>query len=555
MPARAPSTGQWWRIAPWLVAGVLAAAGLSATGTIAPLGSEAAPTEFSAARAMEHIAVVARSPHPVGSAAIETARRYLIDELTELGLELDLQTIEAPDVYGTGDTVDVVNVIAWIPGNAHTKAVVLMAHYDTFPTSPGANDNTAAVATLLETARALRAGPALANDIVFLFTDAEEPSGRLGARSFAAVPGLVDRLGIVVNFEANGSTGASLLVETSGPESWLIDQHASAAPHPAAFSFLPETVRLLGEIGTDFDVFRDAGVAGLHFAYLRGSPIYHTQADDIASVDPGAVQHHGSHALAIAKHFGNLDLDAIPSSTGGVYFTLGRFVVRYPAAWSLPFALGAIAVWVLALSAWRRPVPVALGAVARSAGTHAAAIVTATVVGTVLWLVVTGLRSSPGTTESYTYGVLVATVAVFVGHRLVARFDGGDPSAARYACISLWAGLAVVTAWTLPGLAYLFVWPALVAAACVVWRPGSPTVALTRFSLVAAVTIMVTAPAIDVFFLLAQPRPGNPDSDLTVVAFVPLVLTLLVAALLASGWHRVSEGVGAGRAAEGASRP
>ena len=49
----------------------------------------------------------------------------------------------------------------------------MFAHYDSVQVSYGANDDGAGVSTLLETARALKAGPPPVNDIVFLFTDAD----------------------------------------------------------------------------------------------------------------------------------------------------------------------------------------------------------------------------------------------------------------------------------------------------------------------------------------------------------------------------------------------
>jgi hypothetical protein len=48
------------------------------------------------------------------------------------------------------------------------------------PTGPGASDDGSGVAALLETARALAIGTPLRNDVIFLFTDAEEV-GLLGA--------------------------------------------------------------------------------------------------------------------------------------------------------------------------------------------------------------------------------------------------------------------------------------------------------------------------------------------------------------------------------------
>ena len=41
---------------------------------------------------------------------------------------------------------------------------------------------------------------------------------------------------------------------------------------------------LCGDVGTDFDPFRNAGIPGVHVVYMRGSPIYHSPADNVASV-------------------------------------------------------------------------------------------------------------------------------------------------------------------------------------------------------------------------------------------------------------------------------
>jgi hypothetical protein len=103
--------------------------------------------------------------------------------------------------------------------------------------------------------------------------------------------------------------------------------------------------------------------------------------------------------------------------------------------------------------------------------------------------------------------------------------------------VGLWTLLAVVTAATLPGFSYLFGWPALAGVGGLLWRPCRRASAILRFSLIAAATLVLMAPAVDVFFSLAQPRPGNPDSEVTAVMIVPLVLVVLVASLLTSGWQ------------------
>jgi Zn-dependent M28 family amino/carboxypeptidase len=67
---------------------------------------------------------------------------------------------------------------------------------------------------MLETARALASGEPLRNDIVMIFTDGEE-AGLLGASSFVAEHPRGAKGGVVLNWEATGNAGPSVLFETS----------------------------------------------------------------------------------------------------------------------------------------------------------------------------------------------------------------------------------------------------------------------------------------------------------------------------------------------------
>ena len=62
------------------------------------------------------------------------------------------------------------------------------------------------MAALLETARALKSGPRLANDIVILLTDGEE-IGLMGSSTFVQERGSATDVGAVFNFEARGTSG------------------------------------------------------------------------------------------------------------------------------------------------------------------------------------------------------------------------------------------------------------------------------------------------------------------------------------------------------------
>jgi acetylornithine deacetylase/succinyl-diaminopimelate desuccinylase-like protein len=150
--------------------------------------ASAPPAEFSAERAFRHVEALAREPRPVGTPAHARARKYIVGELQALGLSPQIQETAVADPKSPVDPEmsvagTVQNVIARLARTGGTKAILLLSHYDSVATGPGASDDGSGVATLLETARALQAGPPLKNDVILLFTDAEEV-GLLGARAF-----------------------------------------------------------------------------------------------------------------------------------------------------------------------------------------------------------------------------------------------------------------------------------------------------------------------------------------------------------------------------------
>ena len=151
-----------------------AAWGIAASATLHgavpdPVPASAPAIEFSSARALDHIRVVAREPHPMGSPANAAVRDYLVSELSRFGLLQRATTAyyPLPGIVQAGTSE---NVLARLGGtNGDGKSFLIAAHYDSVPTSPGATDNGAGVAAVLETLRALKAGPALRNDVIFLF--------------------------------------------------------------------------------------------------------------------------------------------------------------------------------------------------------------------------------------------------------------------------------------------------------------------------------------------------------------------------------------------------
>ena len=115
---------------------------------------------------------------------------------------------------GSTEMARVRNVVAVLPGSDPTGRLYLMAHHDSVETGPGAADDAAGVSALLESVRALTEGPQLRNDVVVVLTDAEEAC-LCGAEAFAASHPLASGGGVVLNFEARGTTGPPIMFETS----------------------------------------------------------------------------------------------------------------------------------------------------------------------------------------------------------------------------------------------------------------------------------------------------------------------------------------------------
>src|ERR687894_2768552 len=167
---------RWIGVVVALVLGALAAVSLLALKPPDPLPVSAPANEFSAERAFSHVQQIAERPHPVGSAANAEVRDYLVGQLEDLGLRPTVQeATSARTKERVASIARVHNIHARIPGSAPTGHVLLVAHYDSVPRAPGAADDGAGVATILEIVRAITSGSPPRNDIDIVFTDAEEP--------------------------------------------------------------------------------------------------------------------------------------------------------------------------------------------------------------------------------------------------------------------------------------------------------------------------------------------------------------------------------------------
>jgi len=114
--------------------------------------------------------------------ALDAAAAYVQRELAGTGAVVEAQTY---DVKGQPAT----NFVVERPGTTKADEVVLLgAHYDSTPTTPGADDNASAVAVLIEAARLLHGREAKRTIRFVAFANEEEPhywQGTMGSQAYA----------------------------------------------------------------------------------------------------------------------------------------------------------------------------------------------------------------------------------------------------------------------------------------------------------------------------------------------------------------------------------
>ena len=474
-----PENGPSPRLIVGLFLGALALAlaiGVLALQSPAPRGPETPATEFSTVRAMTDVRQIAQRPHPVGSEDNARVRAYLTARMTELGLTPELQVgLLSPEAerrmtrWGLDPNARTVNLIGVLPGADMTApAVLLMAHYDTTVHSPGAADDSAGVAAVLEAVRAIKARGPIRRPLVVLFTDGEELNLD-GARTFFSEHAWRERLGAVVNLEARGGGGRAMMFETGPGNRQTIDlfaHSATQAPGGVTSNSLAVVVYENMPNGTDFTLARQRGLAGLNFAFIGRPDQYHSAASTPENLDPGALQHLGGQALEAVDAL--VRTDALPqASERRVYADiLGRLVIGHAPATGWLVFLAALALTGFGLWGARRATGLKFVEVGRGVADGLWLVASGLVLTKAVRLLAGPLSSRAESAETY-YTLLrrlpwieagaacvVAAVALFV--------LAGRPAFARIGVTALVA-LSAVAALVLGGIDPVLIGAALLA--------------------------------------------------------------------------------------------
>jgi len=299
-----------------------------------------AKSDFDGGRARVLLqALCAEGPRVAGSAHAERdAVRLLMKELGDIKLEADAAgaTLEVETVSGgsggfytdflDGFVVAYDNVtsvaarLSW--PRARRDAVLLGAHFDSFPTSPGSSDNAVNVAAAVGVLRALAQGPAQSHSVLVLLNGGEE-SMFVAAHAFALSHRWARDYRVVLNLEAIGAGGPSVVFQLGPDAAWLARAvggsrrpRGTVIAHdlfqvpgfPAATDWKTLVRHAPSASGLTAGLAADAAATdappvpvGLDMATLGNGYVYHTPLDAPDRIGPAQVQALGAGILSITR--------------------------------------------------------------------------------------------------------------------------------------------------------------------------------------------------------------------------------------------------------------
>ena len=270
-----------------LTAGILLGAGASSgleseAATMSSTAIEAVMNGVNESTIRSYIeAIQSYGPHVTGSDACEELRQYLAGELTAAGCQVTMHDWNRGGYQGQ-------NIVATLPGvQENGDLFVVSAHYDSAPTSPGADDDGSGVAAALAMAHAF-SGHAFNASIRFVLFSGEE-QGTLGSLSYARdmyradepITGVFNLDGIGHNETSSGAHKVIVYEEASS--AWLgeaLDKVAAAYPELAI-----TPVRLPNTGYSDHNSFLAYGYEALQLEEYEYNDRFHTPNDTIDRVN------------------------------------------------------------------------------------------------------------------------------------------------------------------------------------------------------------------------------------------------------------------------------
>jgi hypothetical protein len=486
---------------------------------------------FSTVRAFTHVNEIGKKPHYVGSEAHAEVRAYIMDELKQLGLDPFVQ--EGFTVDSWGNVSKPKNILARIKGTNSTKALMLLTHYDSDPHSSfGASDAGSGVATILEGMRAFLAqGKQPKNDIIILFSDGEE-LGLNGAELFVNKHPWVADIGLVLNFEARGSGGPSImLLETNNGNAKLIKAFDEAGlRYPVGNSLAYSIYKMLPN-DTDLTVFREDGnIQGFNFAFIDDHYDYHTANDTPENLDFNTLTHQGMYLMPLLDYFTAQDLTQITTEEDLIYFNSPVGFHTYPFSWIFPMWILAMIIFIGMLLYGFKESTLSWNGIFQGFIPFFTALIVSCGLTFVSWLFIKWLYPQYGeiqhgfTYNGYTYISMFAFFALGISFYTYEKLGKKiTPANLSVAPIFFWLVITGALALYLPGASFLIipVFLSLLSVIILTVQKQKPSVLLLTVLTIPAIWIL--APFIQLFPV---------GLGLKILVVVPLLIVLLLGLIM-----------------------
>lgn len=253
------------------------------------------PGRFSNDKAMRHVRRLAADIgiRTKATAAETRGAAYIAEEFESYGYEVTIERFSVPE--GTSR-----NVVARWPGSKAYPFVV-GGHMDTFPGSPGANDNASGIGVILELAR-IFAGTRQANFVHFVAFGAEEYGANKNSHHDGSTA-FVRRIGTRGRNRLAGMTSIDMIADGRP----LLVGYSGIADDVVArtlFNKIKEKgigVRFITLCDcSDHGPFEHAGIPA-SFAYSGEEPDYHAPSDTVANLKPADLLRTGRAMRAFIK--------------------------------------------------------------------------------------------------------------------------------------------------------------------------------------------------------------------------------------------------------------
>jgi hypothetical protein len=325
---------------------VLVAAALLAAS---PAFSRDAPLAWQVATGLARL-----GPRPDGSPAQGPAARFLIDAMQRAGLR-EVRTVPV------ADHPEWVNLTGVLPGRSD-REIVLSAHWDSVPRSPGADDDASGCGVAIAAVADLARTP-LEHTVRVVLFDAEE-TGLHGSRGWVAglPPAHRERILADLNVEMvgwPGSAGPTLHtfpVQVRGERTlapgWLVHfllrsgeavdwpYAVSDAQAPVLAQLVLRTARV--RLGADANAFTAHGIPALSVsdtALLTMDPAYHKPTDTPERLDRARLERWTTAMAAAVRRLD--ELSGRPVEEDEYLAAFGRVWLRRDLYWA------GLALWVL----------------------------------------------------------------------------------------------------------------------------------------------------------------------------------------------------------------